>query len=178
MSIEFYGRTSPTHTTDTNDKSLIKKIERHYVSYNYGDKATADFEHSLKERKSQSFDMSVAESCDSSSSRFSKPPSNLFELTRTFPERRSKIHGRKLEGLMEELKSRGLEWDPKGFEAKMSGEAAFYAGLGLLGKLGFVAAKILPSLSGENGEFDFDVMDDLPDCFDSLFDWNKLFGGH
>ena len=167
-----------SHLADTDDKSLIKKIERHYVSYNYGDKATAEFEQELKVRKSQSFDMSIAESYDSTSSRFSKPPSNLFEFAHILPERRSKIHGRKLEKLMEELKSRGLEWDPKGFEAKMAGEAALYAGLGLLGKLAFVAGKVLPSLTGENGEFEFDVMDDLPDCFDSLFNRGNLFSSN
>lgn len=147
------------------------------MSYNYGDKAAQDYAQEIKERKSQSLDFSVADSVDSGSSKFSKPPSNIFELTRTLPERRSKIHGRKLEGLMEELKNRGIEWDPKGIEAKMAGQAAIFAGLTLVGKVGFLLASMIPFV-GDNGEFEFDIMDDLPDCFDSIFDWNNLFGGN
>ena len=37
--------------------------------------------------------------------------------------------------------------------------------------------RIIPSFDGgEAGEFD--ISDDLPDCFDSLFDWQNLFGGN
>ena len=82
--------------------------------------------------------VSSPDSLASDSSRFSKPPSNIFEVAGLLPDRRYKIHGRKLESLFEEIKSRGLEWDPKSFEAKMAGQAAFYAGLTILGKIGFM----------------------------------------
>lgn len=56
-------------------------------------------------------------------------------------------------------------------------EAAIFAGLTLVGKVGFLLASMIPFV-GDNGEFEFDIMDDLPDCFDSIFDWNNLFGGN